>query len=90
MKELADNKQLMLIISNSDYIYGTNYQFSHGYLSSDIENITKEKLIQSIGRVGRKEKNKLFTFRFRNNDHIKMLFEHNVSKEGIKMNSLFC
>ena len=90
MKELADNKQLMLIISNSDYIYGTNYQFSHGYLSSDIENITKEKLIQAIGRVGRKEKNKLFTFRFRNNDHIKMLFEHNVSKEGIKMNSLFC
>lgn len=90
MKELADNKQLMLIISNSDYIYGTNYQFSHGYLSSDIENITKEKLIQAIGRVGRKEKNKLFTFRFRNNDHIKMLFEHNISKEGIKMNSLFC
>ena len=90
MKELADNKQLMLIISNSDYIYGTNYQFAHGYLSSDIENITKEKLIQAIGRVGRKEKNKLFTFRFRNNDHIKLLFEHKVSKEGIKMNSLFC
>ena len=34
IKELAENKSLYLILANSDYIYGTNYQFSHsGYPS---------------------------------------------------------
>jgi len=89
MKELADSKQLMLILATSDYIYGTNYQFSHGYLSEDIENITQEKIIQAIGRVGRKEKNKTFTFRFRDNKYTSLFFETIVSKEGNKMNELF-
>ena len=61
MKELADSKKLMLIIASSDYIYGTNYQFAHAYLSEDLKHITQEKLIQAIGRVGRKEQNKTFT-----------------------------
>ena len=89
MKELADAKQLMLILATSDYIYGTNYQFSHGYLSEDIDNITQEKLIQAIGRVGRKEKNKTFTFRFRDNKYTSLFFEPTFSKEGKKMNELF-
>ena len=29
IKFLAEKKSLYLILANSDYIYGTNYQFSH-------------------------------------------------------------
>ena len=32
MKKLAEDQKLYLIIASSDYIYGTNYQFCHGYL----------------------------------------------------------
>ena len=60
IKELMDDKRLFVAIVNSDYIYGVNYQFSHCYLAKDIEDISHEKIIQSIGRVGRKEKNKFF------------------------------
>lgn len=87
MKELADSKHLMLILATSDYIYGTNYQFAHGYLSN-MEHITQEKIIQSIGRVGRKEKNKSFTFRCLG-EYTNLFFENNPSKEGKKMNELF-
>lgn len=89
MKDLADSKKLMLIIASSDYIYGTNYQFAHAYLSEDVENITQEKLIQSIGRVGRKEKNKTFTFRFRSNQYLDNLFKDIYGKEQNKMIELF-
>ena len=88
MKELADSKYLMLILATSDYIYGTNYQFAHGYLSN-MKDITQEKIIQSIGRVGRKEKNKSFTFRFLDAYYTELLFENKPSKEGKKMNELF-
>jgi hypothetical protein len=90
MKELADAKQLMLILATSDYIYGTNYQFAHGYLSEDIRNITQEKIIQAIGRVGRKEKNKIFTFHFLRKEYSDLFLQDNPSKEGMKMNELFC
>ena len=89
MKELADLKKLMLILATSDYIYGTNYQFAHGYLSNDILNITQEKIIQSIGRVGRKEKNKSFTFRFLDSSYTHLFFSGDISKESKKMNELF-
>ena len=89
MKELADSKKLMLILATSDYIYGTNYQFAHGYLSNDIQHITQEKIIQSIGRVGRKEKNKSFTFRFLDASYSHLFFSSALSKESKKMNELF-
>ena len=88
MRELADSKKLLLIIASSDYIYGTNYQFAHCYLSHNIANITQEKIIQAIGRVGRKEKNKRFTFRILNDEHINILFRDNKNMEGDKMNKL--
>ena len=47
MKKLASEQKLYLIIASSDYIYGTNYQFCHGYLSKDLENMTQEKMIQA-------------------------------------------
>ena len=49
MKKLAEQQKLYLIIASSDYIYGTNYQFCHGYLSKDLINMTQEKMIQAFG-----------------------------------------
>ena len=89
MKELADHKQLLFIIAGSEYINGTNYQFYHGYLADDILNINQETIIQSIGRVGRKEKNRSFTFRFRDNKIIDLLFIKQSMLEIDNINSLF-
>ena len=90
MKKLAEQKGLYLIIANSDYIYGTNYQFSHCYLSKDMKNLSQEKIIQCIGRVGRQEKNKHFSFRFRTQEHIDTFYsvvENSIEAEN--MNRLF-
>jgi hypothetical protein len=90
MKGLAEQKSLYLIIANSDYIYGTNYQFSHCYLSKDMKNLTQEKIIQCIGRIGRQEKNKHFSFRFRTQEHIDTFYS--VVEDSIEvdnMNRLF-
>ena len=90
IKQLAEEKSLYLIIANSDYIYGTNYQFSHCYLGKDMKNMSQEKIIQCIGRIGRQEKNKHFSFRFRSKQQIDLLYaitENNI--ESINMNKLF-
>ena len=65
MKELAQNQQLYLIIASTDYIYGTNYQFCHGYVGKDLNNLTQEKLVQAFGRVGRKNTKKDYSIRLR-------------------------
>jgi hypothetical protein len=91
MKTLADSKSLYTIIANSDYIYGMNYQFSHCYLGKDMREISQEKIIQCIGRVGRQDKNKHFSFRFRSQDQINTLFSvQSESIETTNMNVLFC
>ena len=90
MKYLAENKNLYLILAHSDYIYGTNYQFSHCYLGKDMKNLSQEKIIQCIGRIGRQDKNKHFSFRFRCLEQIETLYsipEFNI--EAINMNKLF-
>ena len=90
MKGLAEQKSLYLIIANSDYIYGTNYQFSHCYLSKDMKTLTQEKIIQCIGRIGRQEKNKHFSFRFRTQEHIDTFYGVNENSiEAENMNRLF-
>jgi hypothetical protein len=91
MKYLADNQKLFLIVASTDYIYGTNYQFCHLYIGKDLNNITQEKLIQSIGRVGRTFHQYDYSIRFRNNDCIEKIFnkeENNL--EQINFNNLFC
>ena len=89
MKKLADSQKLYLIIADSDYIYGVNYQFCHGYLSKDL-NLTFEKIIQSLGRIGRNNIQQDYTIRFRNNEHINILFYKNKSTiESFNMNKLF-
>jgi len=90
MKKLADEQSLYLIIADSDYIYGTNYQFCTGYLSKDMNNITYEKLIQALGRVGRHNNKQNYSIRFRDNDLCSSLFKKPTHKpEVIKMNELF-
>jgi len=75
VKEFAIEQKLYLIIADGDYIYGTNYQFCHGYLSKDlIENLTQEKAIQAMGRIGRNKYQMDYTIRFRENDIIKKIF----------------
>ena len=90
MKYLADNQKLFLIIASSDYIYGTNYQFCHCYIGKDLYDITQEKLIQSIGRVGRTNLQQDYTIRFRNNTFIEMLFLENMNNiETSNFNKLY-
>jgi hypothetical protein len=90
IKELAQNQKLYIIIASSDYVYGTNYQFCHGYISKDLSNMTQEKTIQAMGRVGRNKLQQTYTVRFRDNEIIKTLFTHCDNKpEVANMNKLF-
>ena len=90
MKYLAENKELYLILAHSDYIYGTNYQFSHCYLGKDMKDLSQEKIIQCIGRIGRQDKNKHFSFRFRCEEQINTFYSiPSLNIEAQNMNKLF-
>lgn len=89
MKKLADSQKLYMIVATSDYIYGTNYQFCHGFLSKDLD-LTQEKIIQAMGRIGRNNIQQNYTVRFRDDAHILKLFTSDTEKpEIINMNKLF-
>ena len=89
MKKLADEQKLFMIIATSDYIYGTNYQFCHGFLSKDLD-LTQEKIIQAMGRIGRNNVQQTYTVRFRDDEQILKLFTSETDKpEIINMNRLF-
>ena len=91
MKKLADNQQLYLIIADSDYIYGTNYQFCHGYLSKDM-NLSQEKIIQALGRIGRNNIQQEYSIRFRDDEQVNTLFRSfrpEEKPEVVNMNILF-
>ncbi len=90
MKRLADAQRLFIIIASSDYIYGTNYQFSHGFIGKDLMNMTQQKTLQAMGRIGRNKIQQDYTVRFRDDDMIMKLFkepQHNI--EAINMSALF-
>ena len=90
MKKLAEKQKLYLIIASSDYIYGTNYQFCHGYLSKDLCNMTQEKMIQALGRVGRRNPQMDYSIRIRDDTLIKKLLIEEKNKIEVKnMNILF-
>jgi hypothetical protein len=89
MKTLANEQKLYMIIASSDYIYGTNYPLCHAYIGKDMA-LTQEKIIQSLGRVGRNNVQKNYTVRFRSNDLILKLFTKETDKPEIaNMNRLF-
>ena len=90
MKKLAEEQKLYLIIASSDYIYGTNYQFCHGYLSKDLMNMTQEKMIQAFGRVGRSSSQNDYSLRIRDNELIAKLYTKDDNKPEVRnMNRLF-
>ena len=90
MKKLAYNQELYIILASSDYIYGTNYQFCHGYIGKDLLNMTQQKTIQALGRIGRNHMQQEYSIRFRDDNILKQLFTRPVeNKEAIVMNRLF-
>ena len=91
MKRLAYEQKLYIILASSDYIYGTNYAFCHGFIGKDLTNMTQQKIIQAMGRVGRNKIQQEYTVRFREDDIMMKLFlpqEENL--EAINMSKLFC
>ena len=90
MKLLAQEQRLYLIIASSDYIYGTNYQFVHGYIGKDMGKMSQEKCIQSMGRIGRNKIQQEYSIRFRDDELIYKLFKEEENKpEVINMAKLF-
>ena len=90
MKRLADQQKLFIIIASSDYIYGTNYQFCHGFIGKDLTNMTPQKTLQAMGRIGRNHIQQDYTIRFRDDDMIHRLFQKpTINTEANNMCSLF-
>lgn len=90
MKRLATEQRLFIIIASSDYIYGTNYQFCHGFIGKDLKNMTQQKTIQAMGRIGRNNIQQNYTVRFRDDAMIRSLFEKPTeNQEAINMCALF-
>lgn len=89
MKKMADQQKLYMIIASSDYIYGTNYQFCHGYLSKDLT-LTQEKMVQALGRIGRSNIQQTYSVRLRDDEQIRKLFYEERDKPEVRnMNALF-
>lgn len=90
MKKLAYKQQLFLILASSDYIYGTNYQFCHGFIGKDLTNMTQQKTIQAMGRIGRNQIQQEYTIRFRDDAMLEQLFSApTCNKEAEVMSRLF-
>lgn len=90
MKRLAYEQKLYLIIASSDYIYGTNYAFCHGFIGKDLTNMTQQKIIQAMGRVGRNKIQQEYTVRFRDDSIMMRLFrQQEENLEAINMCRLF-
>jgi ribosomal protein L19E len=90
MKKLADEQRLFIIVASTDYIYGTNYQFCHGFIGKDLTNMTQQKTLQAMGRIGRNNIQQDYTVRFRDDDMILGLFaKPAVNREADNMCRLF-
>jgi hypothetical protein len=91
MKQLADEQRLFIIIASTDYIYGTNYQFCHGFIGKDLTHMTQQKTLQAMGRIGRNHIQQDYTIRFRDDVMIESLLKKStVNKEAMHMCQLFC
>lgn len=90
MKRLANQQQLFLILASSDYIYGTNYQFCHGFIGKDLDKMTHQKTIQAMGRIGRGVLQQEYTVRFRDDTVLQQLFKRPATNlEAVVMSRLF-
>ena len=88
MKTLAKHQKLYLIITATDYIYGTNYQFCHGYIGKDLETMSQEKAIQSMGRIGRGSMQQDYTIRVRHDTIISHIFTAMKSEDKPEVRSM--
>jgi len=90
MKRLASNQELFIIIASSDFVFGTNYNFCHGFIGKDMTNMTQAKTIQCLGRIGRSGIQQTYTVRFRDDEFIRQLFKKpTVNLEAENMSRLF-
>ena len=90
MKRLASNQELFIIIASSDFVFGTNYNFCHGFIAKDMANMTQAKTIQCLGRIGRSGIQSTYTVRFRDDDFIRQLFRKpEVNLEAVNMSRIF-
>ena len=90
MKTMAYQQYLYLIIASSDYIYGTNYSFCHGFISKDLTNMTQQKILQSLGRIGRNSIQQTYSVRFRDDAMLNQLFmKQSENLEAVNMCRLF-
>ena len=90
VKRLADQQRMLLILASSDYIYGTNYQFCHGMIGKDLKNMTPQKTLQAMGRIGRNNIQQEYTVRFRSDEMIHCLFTTPIiNLEAVNMEKLF-
>jgi hypothetical protein len=92
INEFAADNKLLMFIASSDYIYGTNYSFHHGYIGKDMINISRQKLIQAVGRIGRGKLDQHYSIRLRDDEFINILFDEtrNNDIEAINMVKLLC
>jgi len=91
MKQLAEQQRLFIIIASTDYIYGTNYQFCHGFIGKDLTKMTQQKTLQAMGRIGRNNIQQDYTIRFRDDAMINQLFvKPDENLEAHNMCKLFC
>jgi hypothetical protein len=91
MKQLAEQQRLFIIIASTDYIYGTNYQFCHGFIGKDLTRMTQQKTLQAMGRIGRNHIQQDYTIRFREDTMIETLFtKQDFNQEATHMCALFC
>jgi hypothetical protein len=90
MKQLAQRQELFIIIASSDFVFGTNYNFCHGFIGKDMANMTQAKTIQCLGRIGRSAIQSTYTVRFRDDEFIYNLFKsESVNREAVNMSKLF-
>lgn len=90
MKKLAQTQELYIIVASSDFIFGTNYNFCHGFIAKDMKNMTQAKTIQCLGRIGRSAIQSTYTVRFREDEYIYNLFKTPlVNREALNMSKLF-
>jgi len=91
IKRLAHEQRLYLVLASSDFVYGTNYQFCHGFIGKDLKNMTAQKTLQAMGRVGRNNIQQEYTIRFRDDEMIRGLFRTpEINMEAVNMCRLFC
>jgi hypothetical protein len=90
VKRLANEQRLFIILASTDYIYGTNYSFCHGMIGKDLQNMTQQKTLQAMGRIGRNNIQQEYTIRFRDDEMIMRLFQKPmVNVEATVMQRLF-